>query len=228
MNTSTPKKSIRPKSSSTRELIVDTARQLFARFGVDKTTMNDIAEASQKGRRTVYTYFKSKTEIFYAVVARELDILSKRLEAVANSNESPQYKLMSLVYTHLETIFQVVMRNGTLKAKFFNDVRRVELVRYKFDLREQEVLATILEEGNRLGIFSVRDVKMAANILQHAFRGLEVPYINGQTHRMGSLEFDKLRRSAEYLIFRGVGFRGDLKSSELSHSSFVDKTDINP
>ena len=39
----------------TRELLIDVARQLFARQGVAATTMNDIAEASEKSRRTIYT-----------------------------------------------------------------------------------------------------------------------------------------------------------------------------
>ena len=46
--------------SKTRDMLVDVARQLFARMGVDNTTMNDIAQASRKGRRTLYTYFKKQ------------------------------------------------------------------------------------------------------------------------------------------------------------------------
>ena len=65
--------------SKTRDMLVDVARQLFARMGVDNTTMNDIAQASRKGRRTLYTYFKSKNEIFLAVVQSELDQLYKVL-----------------------------------------------------------------------------------------------------------------------------------------------------
>ena len=58
-------------------MLVDVARQLFARMGVDNTTMNDIAQASRKkGRRTLYTYFKSKNEIYLAVVESELDQLA--------------------------------------------------------------------------------------------------------------------------------------------------------
>ena len=135
---------IRQSSLRTRELLIDAARQLFARFGVEKTTMNDIAEASKRGRRTVYMYFNSKSDVFYAVVGRELDLLCKRLEAVAESEGSAPEKLMSLIYTHMDTILQVVMRNGSLKAQFFNDIGRVERVRYKFDLREQDIIASIL------------------------------------------------------------------------------------
>ena len=46
--------------SKTRQKLVDVARQLFAKNGLENTTMNDIATQSGKGRRTLYTYFKSK------------------------------------------------------------------------------------------------------------------------------------------------------------------------
>ena len=57
----------------TRAKLVDVARQLFAKKGVEDTTMNDIAQASKKGRRTLYTYFKSKEQIYMAVVESELE-----------------------------------------------------------------------------------------------------------------------------------------------------------
>ena len=62
--------------SKTKAKLVDVARQLFAKMGVENTTMNDIALASKKGRRPLYTYFKSKEDIYLAVVESELDILS--------------------------------------------------------------------------------------------------------------------------------------------------------
>ena len=66
--------------SKTKAKLVDVARQLFAKMGVENTTMNDIALASKKGRRTLYTYFKSKDEIYLAVVESELDILSDMMK----------------------------------------------------------------------------------------------------------------------------------------------------
>ena len=68
--------------SKTKAKLVDVARQLFAKMGVENTTMNDIALASKKGRRTLYTYFKSKDEIYLAVVESELDILSDMMKRV--------------------------------------------------------------------------------------------------------------------------------------------------
>ena len=70
--------------SKTRAKLVDVARQLFAKNGVDDTTMNDIAVASKKGRRTLYTYFKSKEDIYMAVVESELEMLSGAMEKWLN------------------------------------------------------------------------------------------------------------------------------------------------
>lgn len=44
----------------TREKLIEVARQLFVHKGLENTTMNDIANASEKGRRTIYTYFRNK------------------------------------------------------------------------------------------------------------------------------------------------------------------------
>ena len=65
--------------SKTRQKLVDVARQLFAKKGIENTTMNDIAVASGKGRRTLYTYFKSKEDVYYAVIASELENLNGSL-----------------------------------------------------------------------------------------------------------------------------------------------------
>ena len=119
--------------SKTRAKLVDVARQLFAKMGVENTTMNDIAVASKKGRRTLYTYFKGKDEIYLAVVESELDILSDMMKRVAEKNISPDAKLLELIYTRLDAVKEVVYRNGTLRANFFRDIWRVEKVRKKFD-----------------------------------------------------------------------------------------------
>ena len=115
--------------SKTRDMLVDVARQLFARMGVDNTTMNDIAQASRKGRRTLYTYFKSKNEIYLAVVESELDQLHKMLVDVASKDLPADEKLLTFIYSRLDAVKALVFRNGTLRATFFRDIWRVEKVR---------------------------------------------------------------------------------------------------
>lgn len=165
--------------SKTRAKLVDVARQLFAKMGVENTTMNDIALASKKSRRTLYTYFKSKEDIYMAVVESELDILSDMMKRVMEKNVPPEEKLMEMIYTHLDAVKEVVYRNGTLRANFFRDIWRVEKVRKRFDAKEMELFKEVLREGMEKGIFRIDDLDMTATILRYSVKGIEAPYIRG-------------------------------------------------
>ena len=166
--------------SKTKAKLVDVARQLFAKNGVDDTTMNDIALASKKGRRTLYTYFKSKEEIYMAVVESELEILSSALEKVVTESIAPDAKILKMIETHLDAIKMVVLRNGTMRAGFFRDIWRVERVRRNFDIREINLFKQILTEGKKKGIFDIDNIDIMADILHYCIKGIEVPYIRGQ------------------------------------------------
>ena len=166
--------------SKTRQLLVDVARQLFAKKGMENTTMNDIAMASGKGRRTLYTYFKSKEDIYYAVIESELERLSDQLDEVASKRISPQEKIIELIYTHLSMIKETVVRNGNLRAEFFRNIWMVEKVRKHFDEDELEILRKVYSEGKAEGEFDIDNVELVADITHYCVKGLEVPYIYGR------------------------------------------------
>lgn len=165
--------------SKTKAKLVDVARQLFAKMGVENTTMNDIALASEKGRRTLYTYFKCKEDIYMAVVESELDILSDTMKRVAEKDISPEEKMMEMIYTRLDAVKEVVFRNGTLRANFFRDIWRVEKVRKRFDAKEIQLFKDVLSEGVEKGVFQIDDIDMTAAIVHYSVKGIEVPYIRG-------------------------------------------------
>ncbi|KAA6338040.1 HTH-type transcriptional repressor KstR2 [termite gut metagenome] len=166
--------------SKTRDKLVDVARQLFAKMGVENTTMNDIAIASRKGRRTLYTYFKSKEEIYLAAIESELEILSDTMKQVIEKETSPDMKIIKVIYTHLDAIKGVVDRNGTLRADFFRNIWKVEQVRKEFDTKEIQFFREILQEGKEQGVFGIEDVEITATLLHYCVKGIEVPYIRGR------------------------------------------------
>ena len=189
--------------SKTREKLIEVARLLFARKGVENTTMNDISQASEKGRRTLYTYFKSKHEIYRAVTESELDIILISLSEVVKKNLPADQKLLEFIDVRLQTIKDVVFRNGTLRADFFRDIWRVENVRRKSDRKEIEFIEKILSEGIEEGIFQIEDASTTAEILHYAFKGLEVPYIKGTITDLRR-ENEKRIKSIIDLMFYGI------------------------
>ena len=166
--------------SKTRQKLVDVARQLFAKNGLENTTMNDIAQLSGKGRRTLYTYFKSKEEIYYAVIESELERLSDKLDEVAARKIPPQDKIIELIYTHLSMIRETVVRNGNLRAEFFRNIWMVEKVRKNFDEDELELFRKVYADAKANGDFDIEDVGLVADITHYCIKGLEVPFIYGR------------------------------------------------
>ena len=166
--------------SKTRQTLVDVARQLFAKKGMENTTMNDIAMASGKGRRTLYTYFKNKEEVYTAVIESELERLSDKLDEVADKRIRPQDKIIELIYTHLNMIKETVVRNGNLRAEFFRNIWMVEKVRKNIDEDEIELFRKVYAEGKEDGEFDIDNVDLVADITHYCIKGLEVPYIYGR------------------------------------------------
>lgn len=189
--------------SKTRAKLVDVARQLFAKMGVENTTMNDIALASKKGRRTLYTYFKSKEDIYMAVVESELDILFDTMKRVAEKSSSPDIKLMEMIYTHLDVVKEVVYRNGTLRANFFRDIWTVEKVRKRFDAKEQQLYMAVLKEGLEENVFKIDDLSLTAEILQYSIKGIEAPYIRG--HVGADLDDETRDKYVTHLVLGALG-----------------------
>jgi AcrR family transcriptional regulator len=172
--------------------------------------MNDIAVASTKGRRTLYTYFKSKEEIYVAVVESELDKLAEALDKVVAENIAPDVKILKLIETHLDAIKLIVHRNGTLRASFFRDIWQVERVRRNLNLHEIALFKQVLTEGNDQGLFDVDNVDILADILHYCVKGIEVPYIRG---KIGD-DLDD-RQGWEYvakIVYGALGHKGNINS----------------
>ena len=166
--------------SKTRHKLVEVARQLFAKNGIANTTMNDIAVASGKGRRTLYTYFKSKEDVYTAVIESELERLSDKLDEVAAKKIRPQDKIIELIYMHLSSIKETVVRNGNLRAEFFRNIWTVEKVRKNFDDEEIKLFRKVYAEGKADGEFDIDNIDLVADITHYCIKGLEVPYIYGR------------------------------------------------
>jgi AcrR family transcriptional regulator len=188
------------KMSNTRKNLIEVARDLFAKHGKKNVTMNDIAEATMKGRRTLYTYFTNKEEMFHAVIEGELDYVLDCLKGVAAKDEKPEIRLTNHIITHLDTIKYVVSRNGSLRADFFRDIYEVERTRRRIDIKEIEMIREILLDGVNKKVFKRLDVDLMAIILFYAIKGLEVPYIRQNVNE----EFARNKDSIVDFILKGI------------------------
>ncbi|HSW11747.1 MAG TPA: helix-turn-helix domain-containing protein, partial [Solimonas sp.] len=64
-----------------REEIIDAAERVIAAKGFEAAKMEEIGREARVSRALVYTYFKDKTELYFAICERALDLLRERFEA---------------------------------------------------------------------------------------------------------------------------------------------------
>lgn len=189
--------------SKTRDKFIEVARQLFARKGVENTTMNDIASASDKGRRTIYTYFKNKRDIYNAVVESESDKLLMNLRLIVARPISAEEKLREYVAVRLETMREIVSRNGSLRAGFFRDFLKVDRARKMISKKEIALLREILEEGVEKGEFQLSDLNHTSVIITHMIQGLDVTYIRDSLSDKG-IDQEMLAEYFSNLVLKGI------------------------
>lgn len=151
-------------SSKTREKLIDVARQLFAHKGVAHTTMNDIANAAAKGRRTIYTYFKNKREIYNAVLEEESEIMVDSLRDIARSSAPVEERLAEYMRLRLKRYY-APSATASFKAMIKFDSRRLERVQKMARQKENAMMTSLLAEGVRDGTFSADRCRLLAGFL---------------------------------------------------------------
>lgn len=160
----------------TRELIIRTARKLFAQQGIGNITMADVAKAANKSRRTVYTYFQSKEELLEASIEMEVKKISSAITKVAMSNLPPDKKIIRLIFVRLQSTRSIVRRNSCLHTEY---ILIVEHIRKSFDAKEIALFRHIITEGKQMGLFNIDSPDLAARFLHFCLKGIEMPFING-------------------------------------------------
>lgn len=181
--------------SKTREKLLDVARQLFAHKGVENTTISDIATASDKGRRTIYTYFRNKREIYNAVIERESEILVAKVKEIAHSTLEPVEKLRQYLNARFDIIENAV-HNGTatnsLKAILSLDFNRVEKIRRLACSKEAELFAFVINEGVSAGVFDPGQAKCVLTADSVMFQGVDYSFLRNNFEEL-NLTKEKMR-----------------------------------
>jgi len=85
-----------------KEEIVDAAQKVFFEKGLQSATMDDIADSAELSKGTIYLYYKSKEDLYLAVVMRGMLLLEDICGAKLQSESEPVRALLSLMEAYLE------------------------------------------------------------------------------------------------------------------------------
>lgn len=187
----------------TRERLIDVARQLFNKKGMEKTTMNDIASASDKGRRTIYTYFKNKREIYNAVIERESELVVGALREIAQSPLTPTEKVDRFLKKRFEIIRETVNNHARIRSLISFDSKRLQRVQHLASVKISEMLSAILAQGVNEGAFDYAQVQRMGSMLQAIVQGVDYTYIQG-LHNSGCIDPEKFESDIIQFIINAI------------------------
>ena len=184
-----------------RAHVVRVARVIFTRNGFKKTTMEEIAAASRKGKSSIYYYFQSKEQIFRAVVEKEAEELKERLGRTIRKDDSASERLKSYMLFRLhhvrlvENFYAALNEDSLSHMDFILDMRRT------YDLEERHVVREILEDGMQEGSFQISSSEIGAIAISTMMKGLELPLLTSDEYKT---DREELLEDLIRVLFYGI------------------------
>jgi len=159
--------------SAKKQNIILTAQRLFGRFGLKKTTVEEIIRLAKIAKGTFYKYFPDKESLFLEVVEKEsVSLISAVHEAVAQAPTS-QEKMKSYLITKARKIAELANFYQVTREKIDEYWPRIEGVREKYLGEEQKIVHEILLDGISRGELEIADPELTAYVIVIAIKGLE-------------------------------------------------------
>lgn len=158
--------------NSKRDMILETAYDLFLNKGYWETKIIDIADAAGIGKGTVYEYFESKDEIFFELfktrVAAGYESLTELpCKKISCERKVEEYLDIELTNSSKYAVNKSFLIDLMMKSDAFRNPALIEsiheLVKKKFS-----ILHGIIKEGINTGEFRKTDSELAAISLMGA------------------------------------------------------------
>jgi AcrR family transcriptional regulator len=159
-----------------RELILDAADRLLARYGYRKMTMEDLAQEVGIGKGTIYLHFPSKEEVVLSHVDRIVARLNETQRAVARGEGTAAARLRRMLVARVMFRFDSVQHYTESLSDLLAALRPSLLARRRGHFAaEAEIVAGVLREGRRAGDLDFKDAAATARTLLTATNAL-LPY----------------------------------------------------
>ncbi|MBC8191305.1 MAG: TetR/AcrR family transcriptional regulator [FCB group bacterium] len=183
-----------------RENILLVAEGVFARYGIRKTTMDDIAKGARLAKSSLYYYFKSKEDIFTEVVRKDAKKFQKNLSTAIDKATDPQDKISAYVVARIQNMKDLSNYYVTLTDEYLEQYGLVEKARSDFMIFEIKTLSGLIEAGVSEGVFDVPDPGITAKNFAIALKGLEYALLTES--KDGNIKLDC--QPMLDLLFRGI------------------------
>jgi AcrR family transcriptional regulator len=187
------------------ETIIKAAQKRFGLYGLEKTSMREIADDLRISKAALYYYFPDKESLYKTVISKEQEEFLRILENDVNSISDPVDCLRKYALTRL-SYFRRLINLSRIRLASLSDLKpKIADSLRDFAEDEKHIVAGILERGKRQNIFIIDDTYTTATLFLDLLRGLRNAFMtNKDILVMDETEFriltDKVNEITEIFI----------------------------
>jgi AcrR family transcriptional regulator len=187
--------------------IIEVAQKRFGAFGVNKTSMNDIADDLGISKASLYYYFPDKETLYKSVIEKEQNEFIERISEKLLRISEPEQLLKEYVRARL-SYFRMLLNLGRLKFEEFAGIKpKIRNSIKSFREKEQQIVEKIIAKGEDEGIFSTGNPSKTASLFLDLIKGLRISVLNDKdTFFIEDSEFECLLEKT--LAFTSIFIRG--------------------
>jgi len=179
--------------SNKEQIIIETAQKRFGLFGIEKTSMQEIADDLKLSKASLYYYFPDKERLYKAVIEKEQNEFIKKITEKVLSINEPDMLLREYVNARL-SYFHSLLNLSRLRLEAYSDLKPVfRETMILFKEKEKEIIIKIFNDGIKKGIFFIEEPDKTASLFLDLLKGLRVSVVNDKkTLFIEQEEYDKL------------------------------------
>ncbi|KQL56531.1 MULTISPECIES: TetR/AcrR family transcriptional regulator [Bacillaceae] len=159
-----------------RAAILTAATNLFATLGFEGTTIKKVSEAANVSFGSVFTYFKDKETLFYAVVVEPIDIFKEEVLSFNPYAEEPVVELKKMIHTHID-LYARLQDYLTIVVQIIGQYQKYPDMFAKLDEFNDEFcerVKILVENGQKTNVLVKQDSMTVATMYTSLLTGLRI------------------------------------------------------
>ena len=165
----------------TKELILKTAKKLFAKNGLTETTMDDIAKEARIGKGTIYHYFESKEQMYCQIIEDDMAGIKEELVKAMGSESEPDKKLHAYIMTRMMSMLKFSSFYSMFKQDYIDYYGYIKKAYGKYRDFEAGSIRQCLKDGMEKGMFNVEDLEFTTYTFAQLIQGMEYHFAMEKT-----------------------------------------------
>jgi AcrR family transcriptional regulator len=143
------------KKDCVSDAILEAAETLFQKWGIKKTTMEDIAREAGKAKSSLYYYFKDKEAVLEAVAMAQADRITRIVREEVAKKETAREKLLAYVYASFCETRRAITLYEIARGEMRATHGVLRKVMDKYYALEKEIVEEILRFGKKRKEFRI-------------------------------------------------------------------------